>query len=65
MITVNGKPVAWKKSMTVSSLLKTMKYTYPMIVVKIDSKVIEPDEYEKTLVPDGAEVEAIHLISGG
>ena len=65
VITVNDKEVKWEKGLTVSKLLKKMKFTNPMIVVKINDKSIDPKDYDKTTIPDKAEVQAIHLISGG
>ena len=64
-ITVNGKKVEWEEGMTVKSLLKKMQYSFPMIIVKIDGKLVPKDKYEATDVPDGAKVDAIHLIAGG
>ncbi|MCU0510166.1 MAG: hypothetical protein MUC34_17660 [Anaerolineae bacterium] len=36
-----------------------------MIVVKINGQVVLRRDFPTTEVPDGAEVQAIHLISGG
>ena len=65
MIVVNGNDIEWQDGMTVSSLLEHMNYTFPLVVVKIDGKVVKKDKYDSTKVPDGSNVEVIHLISGG
>ena len=64
-IEVNTKPVDWVDVETVTALLKRMTYTFPLVVVKIDSKVIPKSEYDTTTIPDNSNVEVIHLISGG
>ncbi len=65
MITVNGKKVEWNNGMTVESLLAKMNYTFPKIVVRVNGKVVDKDEWAAYPVPDGAEVQAHHLIAGG
>lgn len=51
--------------MTVQDALDIMNYTFIMLVVKIDGEVVLRQDYATTLIPDGAEVLVIHLISGG
>jgi sulfur carrier protein ThiS len=36
-----------------------------MIVVKLDGRVVLRRDFATTEVPDGAEMQAIHMISGG
>ncbi len=64
-ITVNGKTIEHINQETVTELLKRMHYTFPLIVVKIDGKLVKKEEFSKTIIPDNAEIKAIHLISGG
>ncbi len=66
MIRVNEQyEVAWFPGMTVQDVLNALKFSFRMIVVKIDGRVILRKDFATTAVPDGAEVQAIHLISGG
>jgi thiamine biosynthesis protein ThiS len=66
MIRVNNQyQVEWRPSMTVQDLLDELKFTFRMIVVKVNGQVVLRPDYATTLVPDGAEVQALHLISGG
>ncbi len=51
--------------MTIERILKVMHYTFRMLVVKVDGRLIKKNEYATTVVPPGAVVEVIHLISGG
>lgn len=51
--------------MTVQDALDLMNYTFIMLVVKINGEVVLRADYASTLIPNGAEVLVIHLISGG
>ena len=64
-ITVNKRTVDWLENETVAQLLKRMKYTFPLIIVKIDKKIIPRKDHNSYIIPDGSVVDAIHMISGG
>jgi len=64
-IEVNSRTVDWVESETVAQLLKRMRYIFPLVVVKIDDKVILKKDFSTTVVPDHAKVAVIHMISGG
>jgi thiamine biosynthesis protein ThiS len=53
------------ESLSVQELLALMKYSFPLIVVKINGRLIKKEEYDRVFVSDGDQVEAIHLMSGG
>jgi thiamine biosynthesis protein ThiS len=42
-----------------------MKYTSHLILVKVNGEVVPQTNFAEAPVPDGAVVEAIHLIGGG
>jgi thiamine biosynthesis protein ThiS len=66
MIRVNDKfDVEWQEGMTVDSLLEILNFTFPMIVVSVNGKVVPRNEYETTRIEDNDEVKVIHLIAGG
>lgn len=64
-IVVNKQPVEWVEGETVAGLLSRMNYTYPLVAVKIDGKLIPRPEYRRQKIADNAGVEVIHLMSGG
>jgi sulfur carrier protein len=64
-IEVNFRPADWVEGETVKALLERMNYKFPLVVVKIDGRVVKKDQYGSTGIPDGSKVEVIHLISGG
>ena len=65
MITVNGSPHPWHDGMTVRKILEEKRYTFPLLVVRIDGRLVPRSDYGETTVPDGADVDVMHLMSGG
>jgi thiamine biosynthesis protein ThiS len=65
MIRVRGKEYPWREGMTVADLLKELNDPYSYAVVRIDGRVVSRPNFEKTAIPDGAEVFLIPMIAGG
>ena len=65
-ISLNHKEVSMAgESISVCELLTMMKFTFPLIIIKINGRLIKKEDYERVFVGDGDQVEAIHLMSGG
>lgn len=64
-IEVNGRNVEWVENESVKDLLRRMKYTFPLVVVKINDKLIPRTDFSEVIVPDNSKVAVIHMISGG
>ncbi|MFP4367677.1 MAG: sulfur carrier protein ThiS [Bacteroidales bacterium] len=54
-----------KKEMTVRELLTEKNFTFKMLVIKINNKLVRKENYESTAIAEGDNVSVIHLISGG
>lgn len=65
MITVNGEKLDWHLGMTVRDVLVAKNYKFRMLVTKINGALVKRADYDTAVIPDGAEVQVIHLISGG
>ncbi|HCF56650.1 MAG TPA: thiamine biosynthesis protein ThiS [Myxococcales bacterium] len=65
MIKVNGESLEHRPGMTVREVLKAKSFVFPLIIVKVDGELVGRDRYEAHVVPDGADVQVIHLMSGG
>ena len=65
MITVNTERMDWREGMTIADILKARNYIFRMIAVSINGELIKRGTYDKAVVPDGADVQVIHMISGG
>lgn len=65
-ITINNTPKEFEQeSLTVRELLAALKFSFPMIIVKVNGHLVRKDAYDTELVRDGDRVDAIHLIGGG
>ncbi len=51
--------------MTVQDVLDECRFTFRMIGVWVNDEPVPRGEFAIFLVPDGARVEAIHMVSGG
>jgi sulfur carrier protein len=66
MIRVNEQyDIEYRPGITVQDILDELKFSFRMIVVKIEGKVVLRKDFASTQVPDHTEMQAIHLISGG
>ena len=65
MIEVNGKKTDWVENETIKDLLKRMKYTFPLVVIKINDKVVPRKDFSEVIIPDDSKIAVIHMISGG
>ncbi|MDR1842006.1 MAG: sulfur carrier protein ThiS [Holophagales bacterium] len=65
MLKVNGDPLDWRDGMTVQDILDVRKYKFPMLIVTIDGEHVSKEMYSSAKVPDGANVNVIHMLSGG
>lgn len=65
MIEVNGNKVDFIEDETVKQLLKRVKYTFPLVIVKINNKIIPRNKYSEKIIPDNSKIAVIHMISGG
>lgn len=51
--------------MTITRVLEVMNYTFRMLVVKVNGKLVKREDYKSTYIPEDAEVRVIHLVAGG
>jgi len=51
--------------LTVAELLQVKKFTFKMLVIKVNGHLVKKSEHNEVLVKDGDDVMVLHLISGG
>jgi thiamine biosynthesis protein ThiS len=61
----NNKEHFNAEQLTVSGLLAAKTFTFRMLIVKINDKLVPKDEYGSAMIRDGDNVTVLHLISGG
>ena len=64
-ITINKNEVEFVENETVEKLLKRVKYTFPLVIVKINNSIIPRSKYSDTIISDNSIIDVIHMISGG
>lgn len=65
-ITLNNRNEIFDKDiLTVKQLLAIKHFTFKMIFVKINGKLIKKENYETEVIKNDDNVYVIHLISGG
>lgn len=65
-ITLNNQPANFAAdSMTIRELLDNKRFTFKMLVVKLNGRLIRKEDYEQVQVHDGDQLDVIHLMSGG
>lgn len=65
MIEVNGQELAWRDNLSVRELLRMCKYSFPLLIVKVNDQLVARSDYDSFKVPDGSKVSVVHLMSGG
>jgi thiamine biosynthesis protein ThiS len=52
-------------TLTMGELMKIKKFTFKKIIVKINNKIVEPYEYDSTILKENDNVVVLHLLAGG
>jgi thiamine biosynthesis protein ThiS len=61
----NAEEILDQDRITVSELLKLKSYSFKMMVVKINGRLVKGNEYGEALISDGDDVMVLQLVSGG
>jgi len=65
-IILNNNPEAFDAEiLTVNELLSLKKFTFKMLVIRINGNLVKKDEYNTALIRDKDDVMVLHLVSGG
>ncbi len=51
--------------LTVAELLQLKKFTFKMLIIKINGTVVKHEDYASAIITEGDDVMVLHLISGG
>lgn len=65
-IILNNRPEAIEaEQLTVRELLDYKRFTFRLLVVKVNGKLVRKEQYEEAMICDGDHVTVLHLVSGG
>ena len=65
MIKVADHTINWREGMTISDLLIEINDPHPYAVVRINQSYVSRPNFDKTIIPDDAEVYLIPMVAGG
>jgi len=66
MIKVADHAINWREGMTISDLLIEINDDpHPYAVVRINQSYVSRPNFDKTIIPDDAEVYLIPMVAGG
>ena len=65
MIKVADHIIDWREGMTISDLLIEINDPHPYAVVRINQSYVSRPNFDKTIIPDDAEVYLIPMVAGG
>ena len=65
-IKLNNRPESFNtEQLTISQLLELKNYTFKMLVIKVNGRLVKKDKYDNCEIKNGDNVTVLHLVSGG
>lgn len=65
-ITLNNREeIIEGDSLTINQLLEVKKFTWKMLIIKVNDKLVKRHEYDTLTIKEGDNVSVFHLITGG
>jgi len=65
-ILLNNRPETLDGDLlTINELLAVKRFTFRMLVIKINGTLVKKDDYSMATIKNGDNVTVLHLISGG
>jgi thiamine biosynthesis protein ThiS len=61
----NRKESVDKNEITLAELIEYKKFTFKLLVTKVNGQLIKKDVRSESIIRDGDEVLVLHMISGG
>lgn len=65
MITVNGKEIQMKQSISVAAYLENAGYQMKRIAVELNGDILPKYGYSDTMLKDGDRLEVVTFVGGG
>lgn len=61
----NNKEVIERDQLTMAELIQYKNFTFPLLVTKINGRLVKKVDRDNVIIMDGDDVIVLHLISGG
>lgn len=62
---INGKEHAFDEPMNITQLIEEIDVKRSLFVVELNQKIINKDDYDKTILKDHDKVEIVSFVGGG
>ena len=64
-ITVNGIETFIDKDLSLNDLILQYQLDIKKIAIEVDLNIIHPNDFSKTILKNGSNIEIVHFIGGG
>jgi thiamine biosynthesis protein ThiS len=64
-ITVNGIETFIDKDLSLNDLILQYQLDIKKIAIEVDLNIIHPNDFSKTILTNGSNIEIVHFIGGG
>lgn len=65
-IAINRRPEEFPESeLSVSEVFARLRFSFPLIITRLNGRLVKKDDWASTMVRDGDVLDADHLIGGG
>ena len=65
-IILNNRPESFdQETLSISELLAVKNFTFKMLVIKVNGKLVKKESYPDFIIKSGDNVTVLHLVSGG
>jgi sulfur carrier protein len=64
-IWVNGEPKDVAPNQSVSALLGSLNIASDRVAVELNKSIVRSRDWEKTIVPNGSQIEVVEFVGGG
>lgn len=61
----NREDIIDREQITVAQLLEIKKFSFKMLIIKVNGKLIKRHEHDSVIIKEGDDVSVFHLITGG
>jgi thiamine biosynthesis protein ThiS len=61
----NNKEIIERDQLTLAELIRYKNFTFPLLVTKINGRLVKKEDRDSVMVKSGDDVTVLHLISGG
>lgn len=65
MIKINGKDSLEMQGKSITQMLSALEYDPLHVAVECNFKMLDKDDYDKTMISDGDEIEIVTFMGGG